>query len=486
MATSQGQSPTPGVDYAKRYWVLVAIGMGIFLGTIDGSIVNAALPTLVDDLDTTFTSVQWVVLGYLLTQAALVLSIGRLGDMIGKKRIYTAGFGLFTLGSVLAGLAPNVQWLIGFRIFQAVGSAMIFALGFAIVTEAFPPGERGRALGITGATVSIGIAIGPALGGILIDALSWRWIFFVNLPVGVVGIWTAIRFIPDTPPPGGQRFDFPGAVAFFTGLLTLMLGLTLGQDLGFTSAPILTLFAGAAIAFVGFVAIERAVHQPMLDLGLFKNRMLKVNLITGWMVFIGIAGFIFLLPFFLQEALGYTPRKMGLLLAIAPIALGVAAPISGAISDRIGQRPVTIVGLAVLVIGYLATATLTGTSTILHYAAVAIPVGVGIGIFQSPNNSAVMGSVPPERLGVMSGTLTITRIVGQLTGIAVLGTLWAARVSASSGGAKPTTAPISAQVTGLRQTMLVIAALMAVALAIAAWGAFTDRRERISAGAPAI
>ncbi|MFQ5553876.1 MAG: DHA2 family efflux MFS transporter permease subunit [Acidimicrobiia bacterium] len=482
--TTPHPTPPPGVDYRNRYWVLLAIGMGIFLGTIDGSIVNAALPTLVEELDTGFASVQWVVLAYLLTQATLVLSIGRLGDMIGKKRIYTAGFGLFTVGSVLAGLAPGVELLVMFRILQAIGSAMIFALGFAIVTEAFPPSERGRALGINGAVVSVGIAIGPALGGILIESLSWRWIFFVNLPVGIIGIWTAHRFIPDTPPPGKQRFDFPGAAAFFFGLLALMLALTLGQDVGFASPAILALFATALAGLVTFVLIELRVLQPMLDLTLFRNRLLTINLITGWMVFVGIAGLIFLLPFYLQQVLGYGPRALGLLLGIAPVALGVVAPISGALSDRIGQRPVIVVGLAVLVVGYLVAATLNETSTIPHFAAAAVPIGVGIGVFQSPNNSAVMGSVPRERLGVMSGSLTITRIVGQLSGIAILGTLWAARVGGSGGGSDPTSAPATAQVTGLRQTMLVIAALSLVALVLALWSAATDR-QRVGTGAAA-
>ncbi|HEU4464145.1 MAG TPA: MFS transporter, partial [Gemmatimonadota bacterium] len=167
------------VDYSQKWWVMLAIAMGIFLGTIDGSIVNVALPTLVRDLATTFPVVQWVVLAYLLTLATLVLGIGRLGDIVGKKTIYASGFAVFTLGSVLCGLAPSVGWLIGFRIFQGLGAAMIFALGFAIVTEAFPREERGRALGITGAIVSVGIVLGPTLGGLLIDSLGWRWIVFV-------------------------------------------------------------------------------------------------------------------------------------------------------------------------------------------------------------------------------------------------------------------------------------------------------------------
>ncbi len=478
MAAPPFPPPPPGVDYARRYYVLVAIAMGIFLGTIDGSIVNAALPTLVEELDTGFAAVQWVVLGYLLTLATLVLTIGRLGDMLGKKRIYTSGFGLFTAFSVLAGLSPTVEWLITFRVLQALGAAMIFALGFAIVTEAFPPSERGKALGIMGTMVSIGIVIGPSVGGILVDTLSWRWIFFVNLPIGIVGTWTAARFVPDVPPPRGQRFDIPGALTFFVGLLSLMFALTLAQELSFTSGAVLGLFAAAGILLVVFVGIERRTDQPMLDLGLFANRLLSVNLVTGWISFVAIAGLLFLLPFYLQETLGFAPREMGLLLGIGPAALGIVAPLSGSLSDRIGPRPVTVAGLAILALGYAIAITLGENTSVWHYAAAAVPIGVGMGIFQSPNNSAVLGSVPRERLGVTSGMLTITRNVGQLMGISVLGTLWAARVTAPIPGNDPTDAPAAAQVSGLRQTMVVITVIVVLALALAAWGWMKERREQ--------
>ena len=199
------------IDYSRKWYVFAGVAMGIFLSTIDGSIVNVALPTLVQELDTHLATVQWVVLAYLLALGTLMLSMGRLGDMIGKKSIYVVGFVIFTLGSVLCGLAPNVYWLIGFRVVQAVGGAMIMALGMAIVTESFPPSERGRALGLTGSMVSIGIVLGPTVGGLILSALSWHWIFFVNLPVGIVGTLMVIRFVPARRPAGRQRFDLAGA-----------------------------------------------------------------------------------------------------------------------------------------------------------------------------------------------------------------------------------------------------------------------------------
>ncbi|HJU86587.1 MAG TPA: DHA2 family efflux MFS transporter permease subunit, partial [Gemmatimonadota bacterium] len=430
------------VDYSQKWWVMLAIAMGVFLGTIDGSIVNVALPTLVADLDTTFPVVQWVVLAYLLTLATLVLGIGRLGDIVGKKPIYTWGFAVFTLGSVLCGLSPSVGWLIGFRVFQGIGAAMIFALGFAIITEAFPREERGRALGIQGAIVSVGIVLGPTLGGLLIGSLGWRWIFFVNLPVGIVGTITAIRYIPDVPPPGGERFDFVGAGAFLVMLLSVLLGLTFGQTHGFGHPLPLGLLGLAAVILPLYVTIERRAEHPMLDLSLFRNRLVSVNLFAGWASFAAIGGVGILLPFYLERVLGHSPAEMGLLLSSLPLGLGLAAPAAGSISDRIGPWPVILVGLATLLASYLLMLTLGTDTGALAYLATMLPVGLGMGIFQSPNNSAIMGAVPPRRLGVTSGLLTITRITGQLSGISILGAVWAARVAEHAGvRSEPSAAP---------------------------------------------
>jgi EmrB/QacA subfamily drug resistance transporter len=264
-------SSSPTIDYSQKWHVLSAVGMGVFLATIDGSIVNISLPTLVSSFQTDFALVQWVVLAYLLTVTTLMLGVGRLADIYGKKPIYTTGFIVFTVGSVLCGLSPTIYNLIGFRVLQAVGAAMIMALGMAITTEAFPPSERGRALGISGTIVSVGIAVGPTLGGLIVKNLSWHWIFFVNLPVGIIGTWLVVRYVPAFKPPGGQRFDYPGALTLFASLLSLLLALTLGQRNGFGDRTVL-LLAGAWIFFlVTFIFIELRTDQPMIDLRLFRR-----------------------------------------------------------------------------------------------------------------------------------------------------------------------------------------------------------------------
>lgn len=480
-------------DYSRKWYAMAVVAMGIFLATIDGSIVNVALPTLVEALHTEFAMVQWVVLSYLLTVTTLMLSVGRLADISGKKRLYTVGFIIFTVGSALCGLAPTISWLIGFRVAQGIGAAMLMALGAAIVTEAFPPSERGRALGISGAMVSIGIVVGPTLGGFLIDVLSWHWIFFVNIPIGVAGTLMAFRFIPATQPAGGQRFDYVGASILFISLMSLLTALTWGQQVGFNQPIIMLLFASWVFFLIAFVLIEWKTQQPMIDLRLFRNGLFSVGLMTGFITFTLIAGVLILMPFYLENILGYDTRHVGLLLAVVPISLGVTAPVSGALSDRFGTRSITVVGLVVLFIGYYALTTLDEQTTALGYIIRFMPIGLGMGIFQSPNNSAIMGAAPQTRLGIASGMLAMTRTLGQTVGIATLGALWASRVAYHAGGAVPggaTNAAIAAQVAGLHDTFLVAMVLISLALILSAWGLVQEWRgapgpaEPVQATAP--
>lgn len=468
------------VDYSQKWYILLAVSMGTFLATIDGSIVNISLPTLVTSLNTDFATVQWVALAYLLTVTILMLGIGRLADIYGKKSIYTSGFMVFTLGSVLCGFAPSIHWLIGLRILQALGAAMIMALGMAIVTEAFPPTERGRALGISGTVVSVGIAVGPTLGGLIVQSLSWHWIFFVNLPVGLIGIWLVIRHVPAFKPAGGQRFDYGGALTLCISLLSLLVGLTFGQQRGFTDRIVLLLVGNWVLFLAVFIFIELRVEQPMLDLRLFRSSLFSVSLATGFIIFICLSGTLLLMPFYAENVLGYTPQQTGLLMAIVPVALGIIAPISGSLSDRYGSRPITVAGLGVLVVGFLAVSSLDAQTTTLGYILRFIPVGLGMGMFQSPNNSAIMGAAPRDRLGVASGMLAMTRTLGQTTGIALLGALWAGQVFKYAGGllsGGATSAPVAAQIMALRDTFVFVSVLIVIALLLSIWGLAEERKR---------
>lgn len=459
--------------------------MGVLLATIDGSIVNVAFPTLVVELDTSFNMIQWVALGYLLTIATLTLGMGRLGDVIGKRTIYTSGFGVFTIASALCGLAPSVEWLIGFRVVQALGAVMVLALGSAILVEAFPTNERGKALGWVMTAVSFGIITGPVLGGILISAFSWHAIFLVNLPVGALGTWMALRYVPRAEPLPGQSFDIAGALLMSVSLFSLSLALTIGQDAGFGSALPMTAFVVALIAGVSFVYVELRVDSPMIQLRLFRNPMLTVGVVTGVMMFICLSSTFILFPFYLSGVLGIDVLGIGFLLGVAPLTMGIVSPYSGTLSDRIGIRRFTLVGLMVVTVMYFVFLTLDTDTSPWYFALLAVPFGVGIGVFQSPNNSAIMGSVPPEYIGVAGGLLHLTRLLGQVVGIAVLGSIWAARVAAANGGSLPSegasAASPSAQIAGFHTVFWVAGVVLVVATAIGAWGL---RRESGLTSAP--
>lgn len=462
----------PKINYDRKWYVMTAVAMGTLLATIDGSIVNVALPTLVRELNTNFATVQWVVLAYLLTVTTLLLSVGRLADMIGKKQIYTAGFIVFTLGSFLCGLASNVFVLILMRVIQALGATMVFALGTAIVTESFPPQERGRALGIIGTVVSIGIVIGPTLGGLIIDVFSWHWMFFINIPVGIAGILMIIRFVPNIKPEGRQKFDFLGAITLFLSLLLLLAALTVGQNLGFTDIRILALFVIGVACLALFILVEKRAQQPMIDLSLFRQSLLSINLITGFMIFIAISGVMILIPFYLENILGYSTRQVGLLIAVLPISMGIIAPISGSLSDRFGTRIMAVIGLGVLLFGFSLLTTLSVHTSALNFVLLYIPLGVGMGIFQSPNNSAIMGAAPPDKLGVVSGMLALNRTLGQTTGIAIIGAIWAGLTIYYAQPAVITSATDAlpaAQVAALQNSFMFIAAVILLALGLAIW-----------------
>jgi EmrB/QacA subfamily drug resistance transporter len=461
--------------------VLGTVGAGVILATIDSSIVNVALPTIVDRFDSTFRAVQWIPLAYVLVIATLTLGTGRLGDIVGKKRIYTAGFALFTVASALCGLSTSVSMLIGFRIIQAVGAVMILSLGAAILTEGFPPHERGKALGFIGTFVSVGIITGPALGGILISFYDWRSIFFVNIPVGIVGVIMAIRYVPNTPPRPGQRIDVPGMLLLSGALFAFSFAVTRGQVTGFADPLNLTLLAVAGVVVYLWFKVEQRAASPMIKLDLFRNPTLSVSVITGFMVFTLVAPMVFLLPFYLEGVLGFDIRTVGLLLGAAPLAIGVVAPLAGSLSDRIGIRKLTLAGLFLTTVSFLGFQTLSESTEWWHFVLVIVPLGIGMGVFQSPNNSAIMGAMPPEYAGLGGGILSITRLLGQVTGVAVLGSLWSSRVAAIAGSqfaGDATAAPGSAQVAALRDVFLWGIGMLAVALAIGVWGLRQEQASR--------
>ena len=453
---------------------MLGVALGVFMGTLDASIVNIALPTLVRALSTSFATVQWVVLGYLVAVTALLLGAARLGDMVGKRPVYLAGLLVFTAGSLGCGLAPDVDWLIAARVLQGVGASMTTSVGVAILTEVFPPRERGRALGIIGAVVSLGIALGPTLGGVLVGRVGWRSIFLVNVPVGLGAALLVARVLPAPRPGRTQRFDFVGALLVMLSLGCYALGMTLAPRAGFTAPRPLGLLLVALLALVAFLAVERRVAQPMLDLGVFENPTLGLNLLMGMLVFFVLAGQALLMPFFLSLVRGYPTETVGLLLVTVPVCMAVSSPLAGALSDRFGSRGISVVGLSLIAVGCLLVSGMTEAGGPLDFVLRVVPTGLGVGLFQAPNNSAIMGAVPRGRLGVGSGLLSLSRTLGQSSGFPLMGALFAAQVFAAEGSGERrdvTEAPKAALVAGLHGAFHVAVGvvLLAVALALVAW-----------------
>ncbi len=417
-----------------KWGAMLAVGLSIFMSTLDMNIINVSLPTLVEQLNTDFTTIQWVIVIYVLVLTTMTLGFARLGDMFDKKKLFATGLILFTIASLLCALSPSIGWLIAFRGFQGIGAAMTQALGLAIITSAFPAHERGKAMGIVGTVVSVGLSSGPAIGGILIGLVGWRSIFLVNIPIGLIAVWAASRYVsPSEKHDAKQRFDFPGAFLLFVTLSCYALGMTMGQRNGFHVFSVQALLAAAFVFLIVFTFVELGSFHPMVDLRLFKIARFAVGLSMGFMVFIVISSQ-FLLPFFFELVKGYSPQAVGILMIIVPASMGLISPLAGTLSDRFGTALISMFGLIVSLFGCLAISTLQETTTFFGCVLRLIPFGLGMGFFQSPNNSAVMGAVPKKRLGIASGLLTLSRTLGHTSGIPISGVIFTAMVTASLNG----------------------------------------------------
>jgi EmrB/QacA subfamily drug resistance transporter len=466
---------------SRRWWALLGLCLGVFMSTLDSSIVNISMPTLKEEFNTTFATIQWVALSYLLVITSMMMGIARLADMTGKKKLYMTGLALFTLGSLSCGLSPTVGWLIGFRALQGCGAVMMTALGAAIITEIFPPHERGRALGISGGAVSVGIALGPMLGGVLIGTLGWQSVFLVNVPVGIITFLIVWQLVPPSKPgDSDQRFDFAGALILLVTLACYAIGATLGQDIGFNNSLVPGLLITAGLGLGLFLLIESRVRQPMIDLTMFRNLLFSLNLLMGFLMFIMIAG-LFIMPFFLELVEGYSTEQAGLMLTVFPVAMGLFAPVSGALSDRFGSRVISLIGSIIVIIGCLLTSTLHQDMSVPGYILRIAPLGIGVGMFNSPNNSAIMGTAPRDRLGVASGLMALSRTLGQSSGLPLIGALFTALVLAHSDlapGADVTTAPAQALVGGVNGAFRVMAGVIFLATVLAVVALQIDRHRQ--------
>ncbi len=435
-----------------RWYVLATVSVGTFMATLDSSIVNVALPTISSQLYADIATLQWVVTAYLLTISSLLPVFGRTADLLGRKKIFSIGFLIFIFGSLLCGISDNIWFLVGSRIVQAVGASMLMANSAAIITGIFPPNERGRALGLTGTVVALGSLTGPALGGILIGLTSWRSIFFINLPIGILGFLVARSLLPnDEPQKTQESFDFFGAITFTAGMISLLLGINNAEDWGWTSSPVLLSLTIGVSLLVVFFFNERKVDHPLIDLSLFMNRPFMIGNLSGLLSFIALFANNMLLPFYLQQILGYSPSHVGLLMTVFPITMAIVAPISGHASDKFGPLVLTTSGLTITGISLFYFSTLTATAQFYQIIPGAVLAGLGMGMFQSPNNSSVMSSVPRQKLGIAGGINSLVRNLGMIIGIAFSVSLF----EALGGVTKPNQDQVVAFMSAYHTVMLV-------------------------------
>ena len=448
----------------RKWWTLVAVAVGLFMIMLDNTVVNVALPSIQKDLGISISELEWVVNAYALTFGVLLLTGGKLADLLGRRAIFTAGLVVFTGASLWCGLAGGAGSLIAARTVQGVGAALMNPATLSIITATFPPRQRGTAIGIWAGVSALALAIGPIVGGLLTEKVSWSWIFFINIPVGVLGVVAARVFIDESKDTSKeQRLDLPGLIASGIGLFALTYGLIETNNHGWTSTRVLMLFLIAVIALGAFVFLELHQRLPMLDLSLFRNSTFAGANAAMLLVGLAMFGIFFYNSLLLQRVLGYSAIETGATFLPMTVLIILVAPVAGRFSDRIGARWLMGAGMTLLAISLLLFGTLNANSSFWNILPGLLVGGVGMAVTMAPTTAAAMGSVPVAKAGVGSAVINSMRQVGGSLGIAIMGA-----IVATSLHAPPTTALGRSQfVTGF-QNALVVAAAIAAAAAIVA------------------
>ncbi|RRK11253.1 DHA2 family efflux MFS transporter permease subunit [Lactiplantibacillus garii] len=416
-----------------RWWILIAVCLFTFMSTLDGSIVNIALPVMSKDLAIPMNQAEWVVSIYLIVICALLLLFGKLGDTVGKIRIFKIGSVLFTVGSLLSGFNSGLTLLLVSRSVQAVGASMTMSTNNGIITEVFPFKERGRALGMIGSFVALGSIAGPGIGGLILAHLSWGYIFWINVPVGIIAMILGAVILPKDVTTTAQPLDKWGSGLFAVLMVTLFAGIFIGQEVGFTQPVILALFAVSAVLLIAFIQVELRHANPVLALKLFKNSRFSISILCALLIFIANFFFNVIAPFYLENARGLAANYAGYALMTFPIVQVIVAPIAGTISDKIGPELLTFIGLVLISIsqvGYMLATLATPLWVFMGFIGL---VGFGNGIFMAPNNSIVMSSVPVKDLGVAGGINALARELGMIIGISAATTVLFSAMSRSAG-----------------------------------------------------
>ena len=423
----------------RKWWTLGALCFALFMIMLDNTIVNVALPAIQRDLGISRSELEWTVAAYALTFASLLLTGGKLGDLFGRKRIFLIGVAVFTASSLFCGLSSGAGELIAARAVQGIGAALMMPATLSIISATFAARERGMAIGIWAGVSAMALAIGPLLGGIITEHISWNWIFYVNVPIGVVGILTSVFVVPESRDTSHeQRLDLPGLVSSGVGLLALVYALIEGHSYGWGSARILALFAVAALALGAFVLLELRQRLPMLDLGLFRNGTFAGANVVAILVTVAMFGIFVFFPIYMQTLRGWSPIQAGAALLPWTLMIVILAPIAGKLSDRVGSRWLMAGGMTVVALCCLELSTVSLHSTFWHLLPGFLLGGIGMSFVMTPMSAAAMGAVSVDKAGVASGVLNTFRQVGVALGIAITGAIITNRAAAAvQGGDDP-------------------------------------------------
>ena len=413
---------------ASKWSTLVAVCLGLGMLMIDTFVVNVAFPAIGRDLDASLATAEWTVTGYVLMTGVFPVAMGRAGDIFGRRKMYLAGLVAFVATSAACGLAQNIEQLVVLRILQGLGAATMMPLTLSIITNAFPPEQRGLAIGIWGGVSGLGLIAGPVLGGLLVNGDEWRWIFLVNIPVGAVALILALAFVPESRDTNAPRYlDWRGLLTLSAGLFLLLFGLTRGNDEGWASALILSCFAAGVLMLAAFVVVERRVRAPLVDLSLFRSRPFVMACLTASLFSAAVFGSQPYTSLFMQNYLGFSALEGGLGFIPATALVALLMPVSGILGQRLGHRIrfIIMAGSVSVAISFLYLLRLdTGSRYVDGLLPAFLLRGLGIGLVMSATSYAVVSAMPVQKSGLASGTLTMARNIGTSVGVAVFGAVF--------------------------------------------------------------
>ncbi len=457
-------------DDNRKWWTLGAMCFALFMVMLDNTVVNVALPSIQRDLQAQLSALEWVINGYTLTFAVLIATGGRLGDIFGRRLMFLAGVIIFAVTSATAGLAQDPAMLIGSRAVQGVGAALMMPATLSIITHAFPAAERGKAIGTWAGVSALALSIGPVVGGFLTEYVSWRAIFFINLPVAIGAVIATIFAVTESRDETvDRRVDYPGVVALTASLTAIVLALIEGNSWGWGSSQILALLVGGAIGLAAFVAIELRVTAPMVEFGLFRTRQFIGSNLIAFIITFAMMGTFFFMAIYMQDILGFGALEAGVRFLPTTVVIAVVAPIAGRLADRLGPATPMSAGLAVLAVSMFMFA---GIDTGTTYSGLLIPfilMGFGIALVMSPMSTAAMNAVSVQKSGVASGVLQMSRMIGASVGVAATGAIFQAQLGAGFDPAQLATAPEQARavfVDALGSAMLLAAFVVVAGLVV--------------------